>query len=109
MILNINTSQNQPIVKLHEISSKKINGIKKPLHLEKKIAGVIKVEDGNQRAIPSAITTIFKKLKITSFEENIKLSSFLKSNIFNHSRKKTGCIFTKIELLMIVRNFLKLV
>ena len=33
-------------------------------HLKKEVAGAIKVIDGNERAIPSAIAAILKKLKI---------------------------------------------
>ena len=36
-------------------------------HLKKGISGVIKVTDGNERAIPITVINIFKKLKIFSF------------------------------------------
>jgi len=67
------------------------------LHLTKKIVGVIKIKDGNERALPSVVCTLFKKLKITSTEENKKLLMWFKTLINNHAKKTTGKIFTEIQ------------
>ena len=66
-------------------------------HLTKKIIGVIKIKDGNERALPSVVCTLLKKLKITSPEENKKLLFWTKTPIENHSKKTTGRIYTKIQ------------
>ena len=66
-------------------------------HLTKKIVGVIKVVDGNERALPSAVSTILKKLKITSSKENKELSIWSNSSIFNHAKKITGKVFTELH------------
>ena len=66
-------------------------------HLTKKIVGIIKIEDGNERAIPSALSKIFKHLKITDAKENEKLSNWCVSSIFNHAKKETGRIYTVIN------------
>ena len=67
------------------------------LHLTKKIVGVIKIKDGNERALPSVVCTLLKKLKITSTEENKKLFLWIKTPIQNHMKKKIGRIFTQIQ------------
>ena len=66
-------------------------------HLTKKIVGVIKIKDGNERALPSVVCTLLKKLKITSPEENNKLLPWIKTPIKNHAKNITGRIFTKIQ------------
>ena len=67
------------------------------MHLTKKIVGVIKIKDGNERALPSVVCTLLKKLKITSPEENKKLLLWFKTPINNHAKKTTGRIFTQIQ------------
>ena len=67
------------------------------MHLTKKIVGVIKIKDGNERALPSIVCTLLKKLKITSIEENKKLLFWFKTPINNHAKKTTGRIFTQIQ------------
>ena len=67
------------------------------VHLTKKIVGVIKIKDGNERALPSVVCTLLKKLKITSTEENKKLLLWFKTPINNHAKKTTGRIFTQIQ------------
>ena len=67
------------------------------VHLTKKIVGVIKIKDGNERALPSVVCTLLKKLKITSSEENEKLLLWFKTPINNHANKTTGRIFTQIQ------------
>ena len=41
-------------------------------HLKKKIVGVIKVNDGNERALPSSVSEILKKLNIQNYHKKIK-------------------------------------
>jgi len=65
-------------------------------HLTKRIVGVIKVSDGNERALPSAVSTILTKLNILNLNETKQLSSRLKSPIRNHAKTIIGKIFTKI-------------
>ena len=67
------------------------------VHLTKKIVGVIKIKDGNERALPSVVCTLLKKLKITSTEENKKLLLWFKTPINNHAKKTTGRILTQIQ------------
>ena len=66
-------------------------------HKEKKIGGVIKVNDGNERALPSIANEIFKKLKILNSSELRKLSKWSNEKIFNHAKKTTGKIYTEIK------------
>ena len=65
-------------------------------NLKKGIVGVIKVVDGNERASPSAILSIFKKFKIMNSSEINTLSKIYKSNLFNHAKIKVGSIETRI-------------
>ena len=65
-------------------------------HKEKKIGGIIKVEDGNERALPSAANEIFKKLNILKKSELKKLSFWTKEKINNHARINVGHIYTNI-------------
>jgi len=66
-------------------------------HKEKKIAGVIKIKDGNERALPSVANEIFKKLQILSNEELTKLAGWDNEKIYNHAKVKIGEIYTKIK------------
>ena len=66
-------------------------------HLKKEIVGIVKVVDGNERALPSAVSTILKKLQITTPNENKKLSIWISSFIKNHAKNITGKIFTEIK------------
>ena len=67
------------------------------IHLKKDIFGILKVKDGNERALPSAIYTIFKKFKILNKEELGEYKSWVKFNLFNHAKVKVGNINTTIE------------
>jgi len=88
---------------LIKISNKKIfckggaEGVLLFAHLSKKIVGVIKIKDGNERALPSVACSLFKKLNITSNEENKKLLFWINNEIKNHAKKITGNIYTKIQ------------
>ena len=66
-------------------------------HLKKNIVGVIKVKDGNERAISSVICTLFEKLRITNKEENSKMKKWKNIIIQNHSKKISGKIYTIIK------------
>ena len=66
-------------------------------HKEKKIGGVIKVADGNERALPSVANEIFKELKILNNNELKKLSKWSHQKIFNHANVNVGKIYTKIK------------
>ena len=65
-------------------------------HIEKKIGGVIKVSDGNERALPSIANEIFKKLNILDAKELKSLSEWTNQKILNHDKKIVGSIYTKI-------------
>ncbi len=85
------------------ISNKKIfckggaEGVFLFIHLKKGIQGVIKVVDGNERAIPPVIFDIFKKLKILTNSELRNLKKNYDFNLFNHAKILTGSIKTKLK------------
>ena len=58
----------------------------------KKIGGVIKIVDGNNRAIPSVAMRIFIKLKILKKNELKKLRNWKLQRLFNHANKIIGKI-----------------
>ena len=62
----------------------------------KKIGGVIKILDGNNRAIPSIAMQIFLKLKLLSENEINKLKNWTTQSLFNHSKKNVGKITAKL-------------
>ena len=88
---------------LMKISNKKIfckggaEGVFLFLHLKKGIFGILKVNDGNSRVLPSALYTLCKKFKILTKEELEKFNSFNSFNLYNHAKVKTGEIKTIIE------------
>jgi len=62
------------------------------INIQKEISGVVKITDGNERAIPISILNIFKKLKVMN---RIELKSFEKKEKFelqNHAGKNIGRI-----------------
>jgi len=67
------------------------------VHLKKKIAGVLKVKDGNQRAIPSIVLELFKKLNILPERKNLLLKKIHKNTLENHAGKKIGKVITVIN------------
>ena len=67
------------------------------VHLKKGIFGILKVIDGNERALPSAINTLLKKFKILTKQELNQFISWHKTNLYNHAKIKTGTIKTIIE------------
>ena len=60
--------------------------------IQKEISGVIKITDGNERAIPITIINILKKLKIMNREELKNLEKKEKFELQNHAGKKIGRI-----------------
>ena len=66
-------------------------------HKEKKIGGVIKIIDGNERALPSATTEIFKKLSLVTKNEQQKLSDWNNQKIYNHAKIKVGRIYAQLK------------
>tara|TARA_Y100001970_G_scaffold9137_1_gene10642 strand:- start:27944 stop:28960 length:1017 start_codon:yes stop_codon:yes gene_type:complete len=88
---------------LIKISDKKIfckggaEGVLLFAHLEKKIVGVIKVKDGNERALPSVVQYIFKKLKILNKKQLIKYQNWYSGSLYNHAKIKVGKITTTIK------------
>ena len=63
----------------------------------KKIGGIIKILDGNNRAIPSTAMEVFSNLKMLSNKEKLKLSKWKAQMLFNHAGKKVGKIITKLK------------
>ena len=66
------------------------------IDIKKGIAGVVKVEDGNERAIPSFIYKLFKKIKIMNEDQLSKLRKAYNFDLVNHAKIKVGSIETKI-------------
>ena len=66
-------------------------------HLEKNIVGLLKVKDGNERAIPHAMYEICKKFKIFSSNELDEFKYLLNNTIYNHANKVVGKIITEIK------------
>ena len=62
------------------------------IDIQKEISGVIKITDGNERAIPISIINIFKKLKIMNTEELENLEKKENIELQNHAGKNIGRI-----------------
>ncbi len=62
------------------------------IDIQKEISGVIKITDGNERAIPISIINIFKKLKIMNTEELQNLENKEKFELQNHAGRNIGRI-----------------
>ena len=60
--------------------------------IQKEISGVIKIIDGNERAIPITLLNIFKKLKIMNEEDLKNLEKKEGFELQNHAGKKIGHI-----------------
>ena len=67
------------------------------IHLKKGIFGVLKVTDGNERVLPSAVYTLCKKFNLLNKEELSKFKSWNSFILFNHAKVKIGNIKTIIE------------
>ena len=59
---------------------------------KKKIGGIIKINDGNERAIPPIAIKVFKKLRLLNKNEIKNLQKWEEFAICNHSQKKIGKI-----------------
>ena len=88
---------------LIKISNKKIfckggaEGVFLFVHLKKGLFGILKVKDGNERALPSAMHTLMKKFKILNKEELNKFNHWNKSTLYNHAKIKVGNIKSIIK------------
>ncbi len=67
------------------------------VHFKKGVSGVVKVIDGNERAIPITIINIFKKLKLMNKSELRDLEKKEKFYLKNHADKKVGYISATIK------------
>ena len=67
------------------------------VHLKKGIFGILKVKDGNERALPCAMYTLLKKFGILNRAELDQFNSWNKTNMYNHAKIKVGSIKSKIE------------
>ena len=88
---------------LMKISDKKIfckggaEGVFLFIHLKKGIFGILKVIDGNERVLPSAVYALFEKLKLIEKEELTKLKDWSRLELQNHAKIKIGAIKTVIK------------
>ena len=64
--------------------------------LKKEIIGVIKVVDGNERAIPAVLYKLFNKFKIMNNKQLKEFSKFYKFKLVNHAKIVIGSIRTNI-------------
>ena len=62
------------------------------IDIQKEISGVIKITDGNERAIPISIINIFKTLKVMSGVELKNLEKKEKFDLQNHAGRNIGHI-----------------
>ena len=67
------------------------------VHLKKEIFGILKVKDGNERALPSAMYTLLKKFGILTIEELNQFIAWNTTSLYNHAKIKIGSIKTIIE------------
>ncbi len=63
----------------------------------KKIGGVIKVLDGNDRAKPSITMKIFSQLNLLSHKEEKSLEYWSEEPLYNHAKKTIGKIIAEIK------------
>ena len=63
----------------------------------KKIGGVFKVLDGNNRAIPSITMKIFSQFNLLSKKEEKLLQHWTVEKIYNHNKKNVGEIIAKLQ------------
>ena len=88
---------------LIKISNKKIfckcgaEGVFLFIHLKKGIFGVLKVIDGNERVLPSAVCALFEKLKIIEKQDLRKLKKWSNLELQNHAKIKIGAIKTIVK------------
>ena len=63
----------------------------------KKIGGVIKILDGNNRALPTIAMQIFLKLAMLLENEKKELKNWTTQKLFNHNKKEIGKITAEIK------------
>ena len=66
--------------------------------IKKNTGGLIKIVDGNERAIPPLAMKIFIKLKLLSSDEKRNLIRWTEQILYNHAKKAVGKISAKIML-----------
>lgn len=66
-------------------------------HIKKGLCGVFKVADGNERALPSAVFEVFKKLKILNKDQQREYLFNHNANLYNHAKLKVGIIKTQLS------------
>ena len=62
------------------------------IDIHNEISGIVKITDGNERAIPISILNIFKKLKVMTREELNNLEKKEKFDLKNHAGRNIGHI-----------------
>ena len=62
------------------------------IDIHNEISGVVKITDGNERAIPISILNIFKKLKVMTRVELNNLEKKEKFDLKNHGGRNIGHI-----------------
>ena len=67
------------------------------VHLKKGIFGILKVSDGNERALPSVIYNLCKKFKLLNNSELKQFKLWNNFMLYNHANFKIGKIKTIIE------------
>ena len=60
------------------------------IDLKKNLSGVLKVVDGNERAIPQIIHKLFQKFKIMNKSEFREFEKIYKFELFNHAKILVG-------------------
>ncbi len=66
------------------------------IDLEKDYVGVIKVTDGNERAIPPIVYNLFKKYKLFNTDQLREFKKKYAFDLINHAKIKVGSIRTKL-------------
>ena len=64
---------------------------------EKKVGGILKVADGNERVISSIAIKIFSNLNLITKKEKILLKKWSEQKIINHAKIKVGEIYSDIK------------
>ena len=66
-------------------------------HIKRGLFGVFKVNDGNERALPSAVFKLFKKFKILNKDQQKQYLTYYNSNLYNHAKIKVGEVKTQLN------------
>ena len=64
--------------------------------MKKKYGGIIKITDGNQRALPIITIKVLKKIGSINIKEYEKLNKLQPNTLFNHSKRIVGKINCKL-------------